>query len=123
MPRVTEAEVQAIIDYDPAITDITPFITAANLLITQKFSGSGVSAELLKEMERWLAAHYIAIRDPRLRNEKIGDAAVTYQGQEGMYLDATLYGQQVKTLDPTGTMANLGKRGMIIQAVPQVEWE
>lgn len=122
MARVTAEEVQAIISYDPAITDITPFITAANLLITQKFTGSGVSEALLKEMERWLAAHYIAIRDPRLRSEKIGDAANTYQGQEGMYLDATLYGQQVKTLDPTGTLANIGKRGMIIQAIPALEY-
>jgi len=120
MARVTEAEVQAIIDYDPAIADITPFITAANALVNEKFAGSGVSAALLKEIERWLSAHYIAIRDPRLRNEKIGDASVTYQGKEGMYLDATQYGQQAKTLDPTGTLANIGKRAMRIQAIQQV---
>ena len=119
MARVTESEVAAIIDYDDAITDLEPFITIANLIITEKMTGLSLSAALLKELERWLAAHFVAVRDPRLTSEKIGDASVGLAVKVGMHLDATPYGQQVKVLDPTGTLANLGKRGMKIEAIPQ----
>jgi len=107
MPRVTEAEVQEIIE--TSVT-VTPFISAANLTVTQHLSGKGLSSDLLKEIERWLAAHFAAMADPRVSQESVAGAAWTYEGQTGLGLDSTRYGQQAKLLDPTGTLAKLGAK-------------
>lgn len=104
--RVTNSEVKTIIDTD---VDVTAFITVANLIVTNMLSGGSLSDAMLKEIERWLSAHFVAIRDPRIGQEKIGDASVTYLLTTGKGLDATPFGQQVKVLDTTGKLAQLGK--------------
>src|SRR3989304_2789979 len=103
--RVTPAEVQEIIDTTIALD---PFITAANLTVDQHLLNHGLSAALLKEIERWLAAHLAAMRDPRASAESLGDASSTYEGQSGLGLDPTRHGPQGKGLAPTGTLATLG---------------
>lgn len=108
--RVTDAEVREIIDIDPLITNIAPFITIANLMVTDKLGASGLSAEMLKEIERWLAAHFVAMRDPRVKSESIGGITTSYQGTTGEGLKSTLYGQQAVLMDTTGTLANLGMK-------------
>lgn len=111
MARVTGAEVKEIIDTSLSASDIGPFIEAATLLVTKRLSGAGLGADLLKEIERWLAAHFVSMRDQRVSSRKLGDASDTYQGQTGMGLDYTSFGQQAKMLDPTGNLAKLGKPG------------
>jgi len=113
--RVTHEEVLEIIDTD--IEDTTPFITIANLLVTAKLSGESLEDAHLKEIERWLAAHFVAIRDPRALSEGIGDARVTYTFESGKGLEATPYGQQVLTLDTTGKMKQLGKTPVSMTAM------
>ena len=108
--RVTDSEVREIIDIDVSITNITPFITIANLLVTDKLSNSGLSVEMLKEIERWLSAHFVAIRDPRVKSESIGGISTSYQGTTGEGLKSTLYGQQAIMFDTTGTLANFGMK-------------
>lgn len=108
--RVTEAEVKDIIDTDLTEEQIRPFIEAASQLITDTLSGEEYGTITLKEIERWLSAHFIAIRDPRVAQEKIGDAAVTYQGKTGLGLDHTSYGQQVLLLEHHGVLAALQQR-------------
>jgi len=112
--RVTDDEVKEIIE--TSITT-TPFITVANLIVTERLANEGLGDSLLKEIERWLAAHLVAIRDQRPQNERIGDANITYQGRSGLGLDATQYGQQVKILDTSGKLANLGKRVARIEMI------
>lgn len=116
--RVTGAEVKEIIP-DSALSDaqVEPFITSANLTITEHLSGSSLSDELLKELERWFSAHLVATYERRRKAEKLGDASDTFDGQTGMGLDFTSYGQQVKILDPTGILAGLGKRKMLLKVV------
>lgn len=109
--RCTGVEVKEIIDTTLTEVQITPFITAANLTVTDILGGSTVlSAAQLKEIERWLAAHFVAIRDPRISAEKTADAGATYHGKTAMGLDHTPYGQQAKMLDTTGALANIGKK-------------
>ena len=107
MARVIDAEVKQIID---TTIDTNPFIQAANLVVTERLSSQGLDDDLLKEIERWFAAHLVAIREPQAKAEKTGDSSVTYFGKDGTGLDSTPYGQQVRVLDPTGRMATLGKR-------------
>jgi hypothetical protein len=119
--RVTAEEVQAIIDVVSGL-DVSAFITAANLLVTEKLGSSSLSVELLKEIERWLAAHFVAVRDPRIRERTVGDATDKFILGGGFKsgLDATPYGQQVMVLDITGIFAStMGKRSAEVVAISE----
>jgi len=105
MARVTSSEVLAIIDTTLTSDDIDPFITAANLVVTDMTADAGYGASLLKEIERWLAAHLAAIRDPRVKSESIEESSQAFHGLSGMGLEHTPYGQQVLVLDYKGFFA------------------
>lgn len=107
MARVSEAEVAEIIEYDnTTITDISPFITAANLFVTQKLANSGMTDEYLKEIERWVSAHFVKVRDVQLLEERAGEAwDIRALPKMGEGLKATKEGQQAILLDYTGTLA------------------
>lgn len=108
--RASEAEVLAIMD--TALTDeqITPFLEAANELVSAILSNEGYGDNLLKNIEVWLTAHLVSSRDPQVQKEKIGKAEATYHGQSGLGLDQTPYGQNVKLLDYKGKLAALSSR-------------
>ena len=99
MPRATEEEVTRIIDTAYTDEQVTPFLTPAGLLVDAVLSGEGYSEELLTQIECWLAAHFVAVADPRVAQEGIGDLSVTYDGKTAMGLNQTRYGQQVLILD------------------------
>lgn len=117
--RVTAEEVKEIIDTTLSDSSIEAYINAANLTVTRLLGSSVLEDEELKEVERWLTAHFIACtRERQPRAEQVGEAGITYQGYTGIGLDATLYGQQVKVLDTTGTLSSqLGKRNVSVYAV------
>lgn len=116
--RVTGAEVLEIINSTLSASEIAPFITAANLTVTAKLTGKGLSSNQLKEIERWLTAHLVYIRDPKLVEEEIDETRDKNNiPKMDMGLNGTPYGQQVLVLDTSGTMANLGKRPAKIEAI------
>lgn len=124
MARITASEVKEIMDNcttDDNVIDV--FIGAATALIDKIYAeDTTVTDTLLKEIERWLTAHMIASTVFRTTSdEKLGDATVKYTGQWGKKLESTPYGQMVLTLDPTGLMANTGKMGASIYAIPEFE--
>jgi len=98
--------VEDIIDTDLAETQIQAFIDAANLTLDEVFD-SELSAGLLTELNKWLAAHLLSTRYQRVELEAVSDVSVTSQGETGLGLDATSYGQQCTILDPTGKLSNL----------------
>ena len=100
--RVTDLDVKAILDTE---VNTQPFITAASLLVDHHLLSAGLSAALLKEIERWLAAHFTAVRDPRFTQIKTEQDAFVYShGKMGQGLMSTMYGQQVIAMDPTGLL-------------------
>ena len=100
--RVTDADVKAILD---TTVNTEPFIVAASLLIDTHLASAGLSLALLTEIERWLAAHLVCIRDPRLHEARADSVSLRFErGKPGSGLDATGYGSQVKLLDPTGIL-------------------
>lgn len=113
MARVTPDDVLEIIDVDSSLTDLYPFIAAANALVTQTIGAYGLEDSLLKEIERWLAAHFVAIRDPRYDMQSIGDAKASYTVKVGEGLGATRYGQQVLLLDVTKQLEGGGRSALI----------
>jgi len=108
--RTTEAAVKLIISVDSVtIPDISPFIETANNLVTQVCSDSSYSAATLELIERWLSAHFYAIRDPRYSSETAGPVGVSYQQSVGLNLQNTSYGQQAMMIDTAGSLTKLSK--------------
>lgn len=116
MARTDATNVKAIIEVDSTIivtdADLTPFITTANELVTELCTGTqgpktAYSATRLELIERWLAAHFYAIRDPRAKSEKAGSVSVNYQEKVDLNLSVTTYGQQAMMLDTNGALSRL----------------
>ena len=117
--RATEAMVKQIIDTDLTDEQVTPFLAVANKMVTDLLSGESYSTEMLLEIERWLAAHFVSVRDPQVTQEKIGDVQATYEGKTGMGLKSTRYGQQAIEIEHHGILAQVasGKRPAEVKAI------
>jgi len=124
MARVTEIEVEEIIATDSAIS-LDAFILAATTLVDQLLVGCGLSTASLKEIERWLSAHFYAIRDPtsRVISEEAGSVKQAWRVPVKVGLEATMYGQQAMMLDTTGKLQSLNdkkKRPGIINVIDPI---
>lgn len=103
---VTPADLKNIFPTTLGDPQLTAFIEAANLVITEELRGLGLSAERLTKIELFLAAHFAHAADPRVQSESVGgEYQMRVQGQTGSKLEATHYGQQVLLLDTTGKLA------------------
>lgn len=115
MARTTSEAVTAIIEVDASI-DLDPFIEVANELVTELCTDSDYSVARLELIERWLSAHFYAIRDQRVEQEGAGGVESRFQTKLGLHLNVTVYGQQVLLIDTKGSLSALnsrasGKRG------------
>jgi len=124
--RTTYAAIIKIIEVDATIsTDLAPFIEVANMLVTDICTGydTAYSDAKLELIERWLSAHFYAIRDQRKDSEKAGSVAEKNQYKVDLNLAQTIYGQQAMLLDTEGGLAALNKKmtsGVV--ASPSLEW-
>jgi len=109
MARVTDIEVFAIID--TTLTDINVFINTANMMVTSWLETAGLTDETLKEIERYLAAHALSVQDQRVKSVGVDVLSESYQGQWGMGLNGTSYGQMAILLDTSGTLGKIAKNG------------
>lgn len=122
--RATEQEVLDIMDTTLTTEQLTPYLISANAFVTNTFSGKGLSDDILKEVERWVAAHMVATtKDRQIKETGADNAYIKYTGYWSEGLNATSYGQMAIALDSTGTLAILakGKRGIYIYAVEHPE--
>lgn len=109
MIRTTPELVTEIINTNPAIS-LDPFILVASLLVDQiEENTAAPSEEVLSEIERWLAAHFYTVRDPRRESERAGDVWATFQSKVDLFLSTSHYGQMAQTLDTTGTLRQLSE--------------
>lgn len=110
MPRVGTNEVQAVIQVSSSL-DVTSQIQTAHVLVNRIKSEypSSIEAELV-EVEKYLAAHFCAMRDPQEQTKSVNKASATFQGQTGLGLDLTWWGQQAKILDSSGYLAALEQK-------------
>lgn len=129
MARTTSTLVRKIADVDPdfAEDDLTECITVANLLTTKvcDVPANNYDADHLEIIERYLAAHFMAIKDLRLSFEQAGSVSARYMYKVELNLALTVYGQQAMILDINGGLAKLnaqanpsggktgGKMGMV----------
>ncbi len=133
MARVTPTEVKEIIEIDSTITDpqIEVFIISANLLTNRCEANGLTDADTLKEVERWLSAHLVAIRDTRSSSEKADVVAQSFQYKLGLNFNVTMYGQQALLMDASGTLAAIQddaengrsvKAGILTLGTPEDEY-
>lgn len=101
---------------------VNAYITGANATINENLSGEGLSDTILKEIERWLSAHYMAISQVRTsKKEKAGTAEIGYIDHYGSGLNLSDYGQTVKALDSTGILSSLGGAAASVFAIPNFD--
>lgn len=116
MGRVTEQEVKQIIT---TTMNVLPFIKAASIVVADRLSGADLSEETLKEIERWLSAHFLSVAQPQKKSQSIDGASETYAvppvTNDG--LKSTFYGQQALALDSSGTLANISKRPFVFDTI------
>lgn len=103
MPRTTDAKVRDIIEVDPSITNLAPFITAAHGMVEEHCKG--ISELAAEDVETWLAAHLITIRDNRASSEQAKGVGQSFQFKIDLGLSCSMYGQTAMALDPTGMLA------------------
>jgi hypothetical protein len=110
LARTTATLVGGIIEVDENITDLSPFLTAANELVTEVCVPAGYTDARLELIERYLAGHFYAMRDSQITAEAAGPVSTTYQGKVGLFLQNSLQGQSALALDTAGGLARLSKQ-------------
>lgn len=111
MARTTIDDVKDILD-DTELSDekIGAFITGSNLFVTNHLTGKGLTEATLTEIERWYAAHMIAMTlERQIKKAGAGGAEVEYTGYWSYGLLGTNYGQVTISLDTSGTLEALAK--------------
>lgn len=107
--RVTNEEIQALVD--DSNTNCTQFIVTANILVNEILTSKGLSADRLKIIESYLAAHFYVITSEKggMVRKKMGDAEERYQDMpsSAFGLASTRFGTQAAVLDTSGTLGNL----------------
>lgn len=117
--RVDADAVKEIFDTDLTDAQMNAFINTANNLVTEELGNAGLSADRLTEIEKYLSAHFAALRDPRFAQEAIGDYRYQVQGKTEIGLDSTYYGQQAKLLDSSGILStlNMTRRQAVLEVL------
>ena len=112
-PALDADAVKEIID--SALTDvqINAWINIAyytTLPLSGNLNECGGDA-MLCEIIKVLTAHFMTISEGQAKSESVaGEWSITYRGQDGLGLDASTYGQQVKAMDCSGLLAELGMK-------------
>lgn len=118
MARVTATEVKEIINTSLTDAAVLPYITSANIYVTNRLGTTTLSADILKEIELWFTAHMIAITRERVaKTEEAGGAKIEYVGEYGKGLQATPYGQMCLSLDTSNTLILEAKTKVGIQVL------
>lgn len=113
--RVTDVDVAKIVEVDEDVESLDDYIDAANELVTEVCASvtaaDGVTpyygSSRLATIEKWLAAHFYCIFDPRASRERVAVITTEFMHKVGLGLDVTTYGQQAKLLDTKGGLARL----------------
>ena len=117
--RVTTAELKEIVDTSE--TDLDIFITAANVIVTDYLTSESLSSDLMKQIEKYLAAHIFASTNKGREAKKIKFAdnfEEEYELPKAVGgLKSTSYGQIVLLLDTSGELSNIGMKSAEITAI------
>lgn len=109
----TEAAVIAILGDNYGLSNNLAghLVTAASLaaVVAEKDTDGVMSSTTLERIEAYLAAHFYAHADQLYTSKSTDGASGSFQGQFGMVLMSTQYGQTACLLDETGYLAQKSK--------------
>jgi hypothetical protein len=111
MARTTDELVEGIIDVDSG-DDLTPFINAANSLVTQsctELDTDYTDAHLII-IETWLSAHFYTIKNMIAERERAGSVEAKYQSKVDLGFSTSHYGQMAMALDFYGGLSALNEK-------------
>lgn len=116
---VTYAQVLALIPNSTADSAVvTAIITDATDFLTSIFTDCDFTPEQLDAIIKWYAAHMVISGPERqAKREKLGEAEVEYDSQNGSELSSTSFGRMAILLDRCGRLKNVGKSPIVIKAV------
>lgn len=108
--RVLPDEVIAIMDTTLGEDDVQPYCDSAHVFVDALLASAGLTETILKEIEKWMAAHMVSLsKERQSKEEGAGTAYIKYAGEWAKGLEQTSYGQMAIALDPSGTLSNLSK--------------
>ncbi len=105
MPRTTDAAVRAITTVPKKVTDLTPYIEVANNMVTRVCLESDYDDATLELIERYLAAHFLAVHFPISIMERAASVQSLKEHKVALGLMNTRYGQQACMIDTAGNLA------------------
>ncbi len=122
--RTTEDKVKDVLadDYGPKMDGTFPnlirYISIAHNLTNRVATCAtakdrALSDDELTELETWLAAHYYTRSDKTLASTSTMGASGSYQGQTGMGLQASFYGQSALDMDISGCLKSLTSQSRV----------
>lgn len=107
MARTTTSRVCSVMDTTLTEDEVAPFVETANLMVTAYLASTDQTADALREVETYLAAHFVSLRDRLVKSEAAGGVRFDYQGETGMGLDSSHFGQTAKLLDSSGVLKEI----------------
>lgn len=117
-PDLDADAVKEIIDSDKTDAEINNFLNMAyyiTLPLVGKLDACGGSSALC-QIRQVLAAHFLTMWERQAKSESVASEwSITYLGKDDLGLDASLYGQNAKALDCSGTLAKAGLKGVLMQ--------
>lgn len=111
--RTNYVAVGLIIDTTLNSGQVTQFIADASVWVDENLTGEGLSDAVLEQIERYLAAHFITMRDPRLTGTDRGEVSDKLQRDSKV----SEYLKAAAGLDPTGRISQAFVNGRRRKAV------
>ena len=116
--RVTAANVQEVIETALTEAEINACINTAHLLIGAKTRMlTELGSDLLAQIELWLSAHFVSVREPRIAQETIDDNTIRYEQSKAGSIADTTYGQVALALDTTLSLAGATTKRAVIEVL------
>lgn len=111
MPLATAEDVAAVYETDRDATAIEPFIAIAGAFTDAYLVGKGLSDAVVKEVQRYLAAHFMFVTDAGMHETlSIADVRERFTKAEkypGLF--DSRWGRTAVMMDPSGTLAELAR--------------
>ena len=107
--RTTASDVGDIVKVKSG-DDLTPFIEAANAIVTQHCTNTAFTAIQLELIERWLSAHFYLIYNPARLNERASVVSKQIESRVDLGFDVTRHGQMAMRLDWSGALSALNEQ-------------
>lgn len=122
---VDEDDVRSIAEFEMVSDDdLEVFIDDAEGYVsdlTPLDDNDRYSENTFERVVKWVAAHLASMKQKRVSEESFTDASMKFEGETGMMLKFTRYGQQAIVLDPSNTLGAKRRYSTATHSEPDYE--